>query len=52
MTMFTVVPSTLNDYVVYNLPHTCVMHWMIAGLTTLIMMGLAAAVILKKLCAA
>jgi hypothetical protein len=48
MTLFTVVPSTLNDYVVYNLPHTLVLHWIIAGLTTLILMGLAAAAILKK----
>jgi hypothetical protein len=52
MTLFTVVPSTLNDYVVYNLPHTLVLHWIIAGLITLILMGLAAAAILKKLRAA
>jgi hypothetical protein len=48
MTLFTVVPSTFNDYVVYNLPHTLVLHWMIAGLITLVLMGLAAAAILKK----
>lgn len=48
MTLFTVVPSTLNDYVVYNLPHTLALHWMVAGLITLILMGLAAAAILKK----
>jgi hypothetical protein len=48
MTFFTVVPSTINDYVVYNLPHTLVLHWMIAGLFTLVLMGLAAATILKK----
>jgi len=48
MTLFTVVPSTINDYVVYNLPHTLVLHWMIAGLFTLVLMGLAAATILKK----
>jgi hypothetical protein len=48
MTLFTVVPSTLNDYVVYNLPYTLVLCWMVAGLTTLILMGLAAAAILKK----
>ena len=47
MTLFTVMPSTINDYVVYNLPHTLVLHWMIAGLITLILMGLAAAAILK-----
>jgi hypothetical protein len=49
MTLFTVMPSTINDYVVYNLPHTLVLHWMIAGLITLILMGLA---ILKKSSAA
>jgi intracellular septation protein A len=48
MTLFTVVPSTLNDYVVYNLPHRLVVHWMVAGLITLVLMGLAAAAILKK----
>ena len=48
MTLFTVVPSTLNDYVVYNLPHTLVLRWMIAGLITLILMGLAVAVVLRK----
>jgi len=48
MTLFTVVPSALNDYVVYNLPHTLALHWIIAGLITLILMGLAAAAILKK----
>lgn len=52
MTLFTVVPSTINDYVVYNLPHTLALHWMIAGLITLILMSLAAAAILKKTSAA
>ncbi len=48
MTLFTVVPSTLNGNVVYNLPHTLVLHWIVAGLITLILMGLALAAILKK----
>jgi hypothetical protein len=48
MTLFTVVPSTLNDYVVYSLPHTLVLQWMVAGLITLILMGLAVAAILKQ----
>ncbi len=48
MTLFTVVPTALNDYVVYNLPHILVIEWMIAGLVTLILMGLAVAAILKK----
>jgi hypothetical protein len=48
MTLFTVVPASINDYVAYNLPHELVLHWMIAGLITLILMGLAVAAILKK----
>jgi hypothetical protein len=46
-TLFTVVPSALNDYVVYKLPHTMVIDW-VAGLITLILMGLAVAAILKR----
>jgi hypothetical protein len=48
MTLFTVVPSSINDYVAYNLPHELVLHWMMAGLITLILMGVAVAAILKK----
>jgi len=48
MTLFTVVPSAFNDYIVYNLPHALVLHWMIAGLITLILMGLAVAAIVKR----
>jgi len=48
MTLLTVVPSGLNEYIVYNLPHRLVLYWMIAGLITLTLMGLAAAAILKK----
>lgn len=48
MTLFTVVPSSINDYVAYNLPHELVLHWMIAGLITLILMGVAVAAILRK----
>jgi hypothetical protein len=48
MSLFTVVPSTLNEYVVYNLPHTLTVEWMVAGLITLMLMGLAVAAILKK----
>src|SRR6266478_3071578 len=28
MTLFTIVPSTLTDYVTYNLPHMLVAKWM------------------------
>lgn len=47
MSLFTVVPSALNDYVVYNLPHMLVVDWMAAGFVTLVLMGLAVAAILK-----
>jgi hypothetical protein len=46
-TLSTVVPSALNDYVVYKLPHMMVIDW-VAGLITLILMGLAVAAILKR----
>lgn len=48
MTLFTVVPSALNEYAVYNLPHILAIEWMIAGLTTLTLMGLAVAMLLSK----
>jgi hypothetical protein len=48
MTLFTVVPSTINDYLAYILPHTLVLHWMIGGLIALSSMGLAASAILRK----
>jgi hypothetical protein len=47
MALFTVVPASLNDYVVYNLPHMLVIEWIAAGFITLIAMGLAVAAILK-----
>ncbi len=47
MALFTVVPASLNDYVVYNLPHMLVVEWMAAGFITLILMGLAVAAILQ-----
>jgi hypothetical protein len=47
MTLFTVVPATLNEYVAYNLPYTLAVRWMAAGLITLIVMGLAVAAIVK-----
>lgn len=47
MSLFTVVPSALNDYVVYNLPHMLVLRWILAGFVTLILMGFAVAAILK-----
>ena len=51
-TLFTVVPSALNDYVVYKLPHRMVIDWIVAGLITLILMSLAVVAILKRAIAA
>jgi hypothetical protein len=48
MTLFTVVPPAINDYVVYPLPHTLDVKWMIGGLVALIAMGLATAGICQK----
>ena len=47
MSLFTVVPSALNDYVFYNLSYTLALDWIVAGFVTLILMGLAVAAILK-----
>jgi hypothetical protein len=47
MTLFTVVPATLNEYVAYHLPYTLPVKWMAAGLITLVLMGLAVAAIVK-----
>lgn len=47
MSLFTIVPSALNDYVVYNLSHMLVLDWICAGFVTLILMGIAVAAILK-----
>lgn len=48
MTLFTVVPSAINDYCVYPLPYTLAVKWMIGGLVALIAMGLATAGICQK----
>jgi hypothetical protein len=48
MWLFTVVPASLNDYVVYNLHHILVIKWIAAGFITFIVMGLAVAAVLKR----
>jgi hypothetical protein len=48
MTLFTVVPSALNEYVVYNLPHMLVVKWMVAGGVVLVMLGLLVAALCQK----
>jgi hypothetical protein len=47
-TLFTVVPNTLNDYLVYNIPYTLAVKWMISGLVVLILMGVVVAGICRK----
>jgi hypothetical protein len=48
MALFTVVPPAITDYVVYPLPHTLAVKWMIGGLVALIVMGLATAGICQR----
>ncbi len=48
MTLFTVVPNTLYEYVSWMIPYRLALDWMIAGFITLIIMGLATAGIYKK----
>jgi hypothetical protein len=48
MWLFTVVPASLNDYVIYSLHHMLVIKWLAAGFITLIVMGLAVAAILRS----
>jgi len=48
MSLFTIVPQTLNEYVVYLIPHRLAIHWILAGFITIVIMGLAVAGICKK----
>jgi hypothetical protein len=48
MTLFTVVPSALNEYAVYNLPHMLVVKWMAACGVVLVILGLVVAAICQK----
>ena len=48
MTLFTIVPSALNDYVTYNLPHMLVVKWMAAGGVVLVILGLLVAAICQN----
>ena len=48
MTLFTIVPSALNDYTVYSLPHILVVKWMAAGGAVLVILGLLVAAICQK----
>jgi hypothetical protein len=48
MTLFTIVPSALNEYVTYNLQHMLVVKWMVAGGAVLVILGLIVAAICQK----
>lgn len=47
MTFMTVVPYSLSDYVVYNVPHRLAVKWMVAGGLQLIILGLIVAAVCK-----
>ena len=47
MGIFTIVCPVLNDYTVYNLPHTLALHWILSGFVAMILMGLVVAGICK-----
>jgi hypothetical protein len=48
-TLFTVVPSTLNQYLSYNIPYSLAAKWIVSALVVLVLMGIAVAAICKKL---
>ena len=48
MTLFTVVPQALSEYVAYNMPYTLPVRWMVAGAVVIILMGVVVAGICKK----
>jgi hypothetical protein len=48
MTLFTIVPSALNQYTVYNLQHMLVVKWIVAGGAVLVILGLLVAAIFQK----
>jgi hypothetical protein len=48
MTFMTVVPYSLSEYTVYNIPHMLAVKWMIAGGIQLLILGLIAAGICKE----
>jgi hypothetical protein len=48
MTLFTIVPSALNEYVTYNLQHMLVVKWMTAGGAVLVILGVMVAAICQK----
>jgi hypothetical protein len=48
ITLFTVIPYSLSEYVIYRVPHILAVKWMIAGAVEIIVLGLVVAGICKK----
>lgn len=48
MTLFTVIPYSLSEYVIYRIPHMLAVKWMIAGGIELIILGLIVAGICRE----
>jgi hypothetical protein len=48
MTLFTVIPYSLSEYVVYIIPHMLAIKWMILGGIQLVILGLVVAGIMKE----
>jgi ABC-type glycerol-3-phosphate transport system permease component len=48
MTFFTVIPYSLSEYDVYNIPHLLAVKWMVAGFVQLLILGLVVAGICQK----
>ena len=48
ITLFTIVPSALHQYAVYNLPHMLVVKWMVADGVVLVILGFVVAAICQK----
>ena len=48
MTFMTVIPYSLSEYTVYNVPHMLALKWMIAGGIQLLLLGLVVAAICKQ----
>jgi hypothetical protein len=48
ITLFAVIPYSLGEYTVYNVPHMVAAKWMVAGCVQMIILGLIVAGICQK----
>ena len=48
ITLFTVIPYSLGEYVIYRVPHILAVKWMCAGAVQMIVVGLVVAGICRK----